>query len=232
MDGGRRWGARVALGVAAVVVVLLVAAQLFLPRLAASQVREKVGRYGTVVSAHVSAFPAVELLWGHGDSTSVRAGALSLSSTQGVGLLWEGRGITNATFTATSLQVDSVQLSQVLVTKRGSAVVVQGTVRESSLGGALPAGLELHSVTDAGGHVVVQATGSILGISATVPVVVQAQEGRLVAEPQGLPLGGLATLTVFSDPRLRMESIDVAPLPSEGGGPDLRLTLRGTLLGS
>jgi hypothetical protein len=232
VDGGRRWGLRVALAVVGVLVLLLVAAQLLLPGIAARKVREKVGRYGTVVSAHVSAFPAVELLWGHGDSASVSAGALSLSSTQGVDLLWEARGMTNATFTATSLQVDSVQLNRVVVSKRGSAVVVQGTVSETSLGGALPSGLELHSVTDAGGHVVVQATGSILGVSATVPVVVQAQEGRLVAEPQGLPLGGLATLTVFSDPRLRMESIDVSPVASVGGAPNLLLTLRGTLQGS
>ncbi len=223
---------RIGLGVLGVLVVVLVGAQLLLPGIAARRVHEKVGRYGTVLSSHVSAFPAIELLWGHGDSGSVVAGALSLTPTQGVDMLWEGRGITDTQLTASSMQVDGVQMRAVSIRKRGSAVVVEGTVSESELRGVLPLGLEVHSLTDAGGHVLAQATGSVLGVSATVQVDVHAAEGRLVAEPQGLPLAGLATVTVFSDPRLSMESIDVTPLASTGAAASLRVALRGTLVGS
>jgi len=220
-------------GVVGVVVVVLVAAQLLLPGIAARRARERVGRYGTVLSAHVSATPAIELLWGQGDSGSVAAGALSLTSAQGVDMLWEGRGITDTQLTASSMQVEGVRLGDVDVRKRGTAVAVEATVRESDLGAALPLRLEVHSLTDAGGHVLAQATGSLLGVRATVQVDVHAAEGKLVAEPQGLPLSGLATVTVFSDPRLRMEAVDVTSLASTGSGPlSLRLVLRGTLVGS
>jgi hypothetical protein len=223
---------RIAGGVAVVLLVGLLVAQLVLPGIAARRARERVGRYGTVLSAHVSAFPAVELLWGHGSSASIRAGSLALSAAQGVDLLWEGRHITDADLSASALQIDGVTLRDARVSKRGAAVLVQGAVREDELGGALPGGLEVHSVRDAGGQLVLQATGSLLGVSATVPVVVRTSEGRLVAEPQGLPLGGLATLTVFADPRLRVEGIDVTPLPGPVGGPlSLRLTLRASLAG-
>jgi hypothetical protein len=222
---------RIGLAVVGVLVVVLVGAQLLLPGIAARRARDRVARYGTVLSSHVSAVPAIELLWGHGDSGSVLAGSLSLSATQGVDMLWEGRGITDTQLTASSMQVEGVQLRAASVRKRGATVVVEGTMSESDLSGTLPLGLEVHSLTDAGGHVLAQATGSVLGVSATVQVDVHAVEGRLVAEPQGLPLAGLATVTVFSDPRLRMESIDVTPLASTGGPASLRLVLRGTLVG-
>jgi hypothetical protein len=223
---------RIALGVLGVVVVALVAAQLFLPGLAARKVRERLGRYGTVLSAHVSATPAIELLWGHGDSASVRAAALSFSTTQGVDLLWEGRGVTNTDLAATSMVAAGVRLSQVEVRKRGASIVVQGTVSESDLRGTLPAGLEVHSLSDASGHLVAQATGELFGVSATVQVDIRPSEGKLIAEPHGLPLGGLASVTLFSDPRLRMEAIDVAPVGGSGGAGSLRLTLRASLIGA
>ena len=44
--------------------LVLVLAQLFLPRIAASRIASRVGRYGTVQSVSVKAWPAVKLLWG------------------------------------------------------------------------------------------------------------------------------------------------------------------------
>ncbi len=181
---------RIALGVLALVLVVLIAAQLFGPALAAHKVRERVGRYGTVLSAHVSAFPAIELLWGHADSASVRAGSLSFTMAQGVDLLWEGRGVTNSDLSAASMQIERVRLSDVDVRKRGASLVVAGTLSESELKSVLPVGLEVHSLSDAGGHILAQATGELLGVSATVSVDVRPLEGKLVAEPQGVPLGG------------------------------------------
>jgi hypothetical protein len=228
-------GVRIALGVAAAVVLVLLAAQLFGPGIAAKKVRERVGRYGTVFSAHVSAFPAIELLWGHADSASVRAGSLSFTMSQGVDLLWEGRGVSDSDLSATSMQIERVRLGDVDVRKRGASIVLRGTISEAELKSVLPVGLQVHSLSDAGGHILAQATGELLGVSATVSVDIRPSEGKLVAEPQGVPLGGLATVTIFSDPRLRIEAVDVAPLggaSSAGGSSSLRLTLRASLLGS
>src|SRR2546421_9968047 len=58
---------------AAVLVVLagLVAAQLLLPGIAENRLRDRLARDGHVDSVHVSAFPAVKLLWGHADRVTV-----------------------------------------------------------------------------------------------------------------------------------------------------------------
>ena len=58
-------------GTAAAVVLLLVLAQLLLPGLAARRIRTRVGRYGTVKSVSVSAWPAVKVLWGDADAVTV-----------------------------------------------------------------------------------------------------------------------------------------------------------------
>ena len=74
----RRAG-RIAAWLAGAIVLVLVLAQLFLPGIAASRVRARVGKYGTVQSVSVKAWPAVKLLWGSADSVTVRAGSLSMS---------------------------------------------------------------------------------------------------------------------------------------------------------
>ena len=60
------------LGVVLLVIVVLGVAQLVLPGIAAQRIRSQLGRYGQVQSVSVSAFPAIELLWHHADSVSVR----------------------------------------------------------------------------------------------------------------------------------------------------------------
>ena len=54
--------------------LVLALAQVLLPRIAASRISSRVGRYGKVQSVSVSAWPAVELLWGSVDSVRVAAG--------------------------------------------------------------------------------------------------------------------------------------------------------------
>ena len=56
-------GGQIAAGVAGAVVLVLALAQLILPRVAASRISSRIGRYGKVQSVSVSAWPAVELLW-------------------------------------------------------------------------------------------------------------------------------------------------------------------------
>ena len=59
--------------------LLLVLAQLFLPAHRREPDPSRVGRYGKVQSVSVSAWPAIELLWGDADSVHVSAGSLALS---------------------------------------------------------------------------------------------------------------------------------------------------------
>ena len=65
--------------------LVLALAQLLLPRIAASRICSRVGRYGQFDSVSVSAWPAVELLWGSADSVQVQAGSLALNPAQAPG---------------------------------------------------------------------------------------------------------------------------------------------------
>jgi hypothetical protein len=220
----------VALVGAGLVVVVLVAAQLILPRVAEHVARTRAARYGTVLGVHVSAFPAVELLWEHAQSASLRYGSASMSQQQAVDQLWQARGIDRLDVTAVSLQVGTVGLQDVVMHKRGAAVEVVGTVGEESVRKALPAGMELQGVAVEGGNLEVHAAAEVFGARISVAARVVLAEGAIVVEPQGLPLGGLARVSVFSDPRLRVEALSFAPVASQQA--TWRTSLRATLVGS
>src|SRR2546423_453444 len=61
-------------GLVAVIVLLLVIAQLVLPGVAAQRLRDSLSKSGRVLEVKVSAFPAIELLWHRADSVVVRLG--------------------------------------------------------------------------------------------------------------------------------------------------------------
>jgi len=123
MRRARRGGARIALGVAGAIALVLVLAQLLLPILAARRVRGELARYGVVHSASISAFPAIELLWGEAQSASVSAGPLSVDPAQLSELLWQARGVQRIDLHADSMRVGSLALSGVSVRKRGDRAV-------------------------------------------------------------------------------------------------------------
>jgi hypothetical protein len=195
------------------IVLLLVAAQIFLPGIAAQKARERVARYGTVRSAHVKAFPAIELLWGQADSATVKAGSLHMTTTQAADLLASTRGIKNMDLSVETLAVkDQLTVKPLVVRdvnlqKRGGQFDAQAQLRAGDLRAALDGSLEVQPVASGGGDIEVQASGGLFGVQASVRALVGPQEGKLVAQPQGFPLAGLARLTLFSDPRVFVEGV-------------------------
>jgi len=213
-----------------VLAVALVASQLLLPPLATRLMRQRVGRYGTVLSASIHAFPALELLWGQAGSASVRTGSLRLSQAQASDLLWSAHGVGSVDVLSSSLQVGSLRLSEVHVIKRGAQVRVLGTLTMADLSAALPAGVQVQGLAGGGsdGGLEVRVGGELFGVRASVMAVVAPSEGKLVAEPRGLSLGGLTRITLFSDPHLRVQGLALMPLRGGGDGGwglDLRATL-------
>ena len=67
---------RVAIGVGAAIVLLVVLAQLLAPRIAARVVRDKLEKYGTVKSVQVKRVAGGEAAWRHADRSdrAARAG--------------------------------------------------------------------------------------------------------------------------------------------------------------
>ncbi len=202
----------IALGVGVVIVVVLGLAQLVIPGIAAQRVRDQVGKYGTVRSAHITASPAIELLWGSAQSATVTAGSLRMSFAQAAELLSNGSGVARIDMTAAHLQLGPLAMERAGVHKRGDTVYTEGNVELSSLQAALPPGIEVQLTGSANGEVQIRLRGSLFGVSASVPAVIAAHEGKLVVQTQGLPFGGVPTITLFSDPRLLIEGLEMTTI--------------------
>lgn len=204
---------RIALALVALVLLLVLLAQLLLPGVAATRVRARVERYGPVRSVHVSAFPALELLWGHAGSVSVSAGTLTVTPAQIASLLWEARTVGTLTVVAqrgvlrTSQLPGGLEVSDVRMQKRGSSVLASATMTQAQLQRAMPSGISVQPTASGEGEIEARASGGLFGLQASLNVLVRASEGNLIAEPRGLPFGGIATVTLFSDPHLKVESV-------------------------
>lgn len=221
--------ARIALGVLAVVVLVLVLAQLFLPGIAASRIRGRVERYGTVRSVSVTAWPAVELLWGKADSVDVRAGSLSMSPAQTVKLLGEARGVKRMSLTAESVKEGPLLLHEASFQKHGDALLGEARTSRADVGKALGEGIEVRLQSSHDGQVQVSASGGLFGVRASVDAVAQAQEGKLVVHPLGFLLEGLK-LTLIDNPRVYVEGVGASAVAGPSGEvAGYRLSIRASL---
>lgn len=202
----------IALGVAGVVLLLLIVAQLVLPGIAAQRVRDQLSRSGTVLSVKVSAFPAIKLLWGHADSVVVRLGRYRAAASSIGGSVDGAANV--GTLDVSAQEVDSgvITLRDAVLKKRGSELTGSATVMESDLRSAVPFLDNVSPVASSGGQLIMRGTASLFGLSATVNAVVAAQDGALVVAPD-VPFGGIATITLFNDPHVRVESIGAVTVP-------------------
>ena len=203
--------ATIAAWLAGGIVLLLALAQVLLPRIAANRISSRVARYGTVQSVSVSAWPAVELLWGHADSVRVKVKGIALSPAQAAKLLWEAHGTASMDVSAERAQVGSLRLSDANLHKRGSGLSAQADVTESDAMAALPQGFSVHLLRSEHGSVEVRASGALFGVGASVNAVAVASRGDLVAHPVGFLVEGLK-LTLFSDPHIYVEGVGASAL--------------------
>jgi LmeA-like phospholipid-binding len=206
----RRAGRITAIVIAAVALVLALM-QVFLPRIAASTISSKLRRYGHVQSVSVSAWPAIELLWGSADSVSIKARDLALSTSQAAKMVWEGRGASRVDMTASSVRIGPLRVTDVAMRKRGDALHARAQASAADVRGALPPGVSVALVRSEAGQVEVRASGGLFGVSASVEAVAGAQEGRLVARPAGLLFGGFQ-LTLFADPHVAVQGVGAESL--------------------
>jgi len=215
--GGGPRAIRLLAGAAALVLVLLVVAQLVLPRIAASRISSRVGRYGHVSHVSVSAWPAVKLLWGDADSVTVRAGSLALSPAQAAALLWEGRGVNDMRISATAVRIGGLALSGATLRKRGAQLEARARTTEAAADQALGEGADVRLIGSGSGRVRVAVSGTLLGVGATVAAVAEAQGGELIAHPEGLLLEGFR-LTLFSDRHVHVEGVAASGSSTAGYG--------------
>jgi hypothetical protein len=197
---------RIASVLLAAALLVLVLAQVFLPRIAASRISSRVGRYGSVQSVSVTAWPAIELLWGSADEVRVSAGDLALTPSQSAALLAQARGTASLDVTARSVREGSLLLRRARLRKRGSLLAGEGLVTAGDVAAALPAGVRIALLGSGGGRVAVRVGGGLFGLHGSLDAVAGPSGGRLVAHPRSGPLEGLR-VTLFSDPRIRVEQV-------------------------
>ncbi|HET9719964.1 MAG TPA: hypothetical protein VFP55_07810 [Solirubrobacteraceae bacterium] len=203
---------------AAALVVLLVAVlvlgvgQLVLPGLAASTLRDRLAGSGRVLSVNVSAFPAIELLWHSADRVVVRMASYRSPVSHLNSLLQDSRGVGTLVASVGVLRSGLLTLHDVTLTKQGSRLTGSGTLLESDLQASVPFLRSVRLVSATSDSVTVAGTASALGVSATVPATIRPEQGRLVVVPD-LPLGGFATVTVFSEPHVSVDGVGGRPIP-------------------
>ena len=229
----RRW----LIGVVGVLLLLLVVAQLTLPRIAADSIRHRLSAHGHVLSVSVSAFPAIKLLWGQADSVSVRMssyGPAHTTTTSASSSTHSVRGhatpsshpdphssmrrladlLANTantdSLTASVGQFDSghVHLEQVVVDKHSGQLTASALLTADALHHALPPHFALHPITSPAGELLFHGRAKVLGSRLAVKGRLIAHHGRLVIEPD---LGGFfpsfLSLNVFDDSRIVIESV-------------------------
>ena len=202
----------VAIAVAGVVVLVLVVAQLVLPGIASQRLRDRLSRSGRVLQAQVSAFPAIELLWHHADSVVVRMASYRAVPAALPGTLDQAGNVGSLRASAQTFRDGLLTLHDARVVKQGNRLAGSAVVAESDLRAAVPFLSSVTPVASAGGTLTLRGSGSFLGLTATVDATVSARDGKLVVAPD-VPFGGLATVTVFSDPRIRVQGVSASPVP-------------------
>ncbi len=200
-----------ALGIAVFACALLMASQLALPEIAERRLRDDLAARGEVRRVDVGALPALGLLFGRADRVEIEMGEVRASSQgQLADLLARTADTDELRARAATLRVGPFVARDARLDKDGARVRGRASVTSAELSAALPVEVGLRPVESGDGQLVLEATAGILGQQVSVRARLAAREGALVIAPDGL-LGGLATLTVFSDPRVRVQGVGAEP---------------------
>jgi hypothetical protein len=200
------------IAIVGVVVILLVVAQLVLPSVAEQRLRDRLREHGQILSVHVSAFPAIKLLWHQADKVVIRMASYRSTSSNLGGQLSQASDAgsldaSTAVFTSGLLTVRNASLR-----KHGDELTGMGSVSLQDLRTAVPFLDNLQPVASGGGQLTLRGTATLLGLSATVDATVSAQQGRLVVVPN-VPFGGLATVTLFDNPHVAVQGVSATADP-------------------
>jgi hypothetical protein len=206
-----------------VVIVGLLVTQLVLPGIAAHRIRSQLGRYGHVQSVSVSAFPAVELLWHHAGSVSVRMSSFRSNGSGLAGRLDQLADVGTLHADVARVTVGLLTVRDARLVKHGASLVATARVTDADLRGVLPVLRTVTPVASRRGQLILRGTADVLGATISVDFVVRVSSaGALIVAPD-VPFGGAATVTAFSDPAVRVTSVSAAAV---AGGFTVRATGR------
>ncbi len=200
------------LGFAVVVLLVLGVGQLVLPGIAAQRVRDRLARNGTVLEVKVDAFPAIKLLWHQADSVVIRMGDYHSSASDLGSSLAQAGDAGSLDASATTVRAGLLTLRDATLRKRGETLTGTARVTEADLKASVPFLDNVMPVASGSGTLTLRGTASLFGVSATADATVGTSNGQLLVQPD-LPFGGLATVTLFSNPHVSVQSVSAAPAP-------------------
>jgi hypothetical protein len=220
---------RALLAVVGLLVVVLVAAQIVLPRVAAQRLRTSLERHGSDVQVRVEALPAIKLLWHRADRVTVHVGYLRpggsgsgkslpdlLADTKAVDRLDVGVGV---------LDAGRLRVHDVGFQKTGNTLVAHVRVTAAALNDALPSQLRISARQVAPDRLAVSGRTSVFGQSlAGRALILIDGRGRIVLRPDGVPFASLVSVPVFSDSRVAVDGLSTSPT-----GDGFTATVRGHL---
>jgi hypothetical protein len=213
----------IALATVGVFLLVLIVTQLALPGVAEQRLRDTLSKSGTVLEVKVSAFPAIQLVWHHADKVVVRMGRYRSGAGSLGDKLRQTAGVGTLDASVQELESGALTLRNATLHKSGGALVGSATITQADLRSAVPFLDNVEPVASQDGLLTLRGTASLLGLTASVDVSVAAQDGKLVVAPN-VPFGGLATITLFSDPHVKVQSVSAVAVP---GG--FRVSARGTV---
>lgn len=193
-------------------VVVLALAQLLLPGIAASMLRDRLAKSGRVESVQVSAFPAIELLWHHASKVVIRMSSYRSSEGHLTSLLDQLGDVGTVRASISRFNSGLLDLEDATLSKNGNEVTGTARITEAALRSAVPFLESVVPVSAGAGGLTLRGTAGLFGLSATADATVAARDGRIVVTPD-VPIFDLANLTVFSDPHLYVQGVSGGSVP-------------------
>lgn len=201
---------RMSIVLALLILIALVGGQIVLPRIAAERLTASLSRNGQGVHVSISAFPAVELLFGEADSVNVRIARLVAGSHHVGDLLTRAERVGSLDARVGELETHGLTLHDVLLRKRGAALTASANVTRQAVQTILPLDLTLSDTPPGGNGLIVRGKMSVFGHAMRGAAAVQAQDGVIVLRP-ALPVIGFALdplqVTLFNDPAVWVDRV-------------------------
>jgi hypothetical protein len=141
---------------------------------------------------------------------TVRLGHYRTSTGHLSSLLDQAGNVGTVDASATQLDTGLLTLRDATLHKSGNELTGTALVTEADLRDALPILQSVTPVASSGDTLTLRGTASLFGVAASVDATVGVRDGAVVVQPD-VPFGGLATITVFSNPHLVVGSVTAVP---------------------
>jgi hypothetical protein len=152
------------------------------------------------------------LLWHQADRVVVRVAQYRSTTAHLSSLLDQTADVGSLDASVGELDTGLLTLRDVSLHKRGDGLTGSARITEADLHAAVPFLDGVQLVASGNGQLTLRGTATLLGVTASVDATLGAQGGRLLVQPN-VPFGGLATVTVFSDPHVDVQGVAASITP-------------------